>query len=53
MPYWSEAMLVLPRDGEPVLVVALSKRVQTWIEATSRVAEVVSAPRIGVEAGKR
>ncbi len=27
VPYWSEAMLVLPRDGEPRLVAALSKRV--------------------------
>src|SRR5665213_1515165 len=52
VPYWSEGLLVLPRDGEPMLVVALSKRVQSWIEATSRVSGVVSTPRIGREAGR-
>jgi hypothetical protein len=52
VPYWSEGVLVLPREGEPVLVVALSKRVQSWIEATSQVAKVVSTPRVGLEAGR-
>ena len=52
VPYWSEAMLLLPRDGQPLLVAALTKRVTTWIMATSRLAEVVSAARIGLGAGK-
>jgi hypothetical protein len=52
VPYWSEGVMVLPRQGDPYLVVALSKRVATWISATSRVAKVVSTPRFGVEAGK-
>ena len=53
VPYWSEALLVLPRDGDPVLVVALTFRVKTWIERTSRVADVMHTPRIGLEAGRR
>jgi len=53
VPYWSEALLVLPRDGDPVLVVALTYRVKTWIERTSRVADVIHTPRIGLEAGRR
>ena len=53
VPYWSEALLVLPRDGDPVLVVALTFRVKTWIERTSRVADVIHTPRIGLEAGRR
>jgi len=53
IPYWSEALLVLPRDRDPALVVALTFRVKTWIERTSRVAEVVHTPRIGLEAGRR
>lgn len=52
IPYWSEAMLVVPRNGLPVLVVALTFRVKPWIERTSRVAEVVHAPRIGIEAAR-
>jgi hypothetical protein len=53
VPYWSEALLVLPRDGDPVLVVALTFRVKTWIERTSRVADVIHTPRTGLEAGRR
>jgi hypothetical protein len=49
IPYWSEAMLVVPRDGLPVLVAALTFRVKPWIERTSRVADVIHAPRIGIE----
>ena len=41
VPYWSEALLVLPREREPVLVVALTYRVKSWIERTSRVADVI------------
>jgi Xaa-Pro aminopeptidase len=50
VPYWSEALLVVPREREPVLVVALTYRVKSWIERTSRVAEVIHTPRIGLEA---
>lgn len=53
VPYWSEALLVVPRQGEPVLVVALTFRVKSWIERTSRVADVIHTPRIGLEAGRR
>ena len=52
VPYWSEALLVVPQQGEPVLVVALTYRVKSWIERTSRVAEVIHTPRIGLEAGR-
>jgi hypothetical protein len=52
VPYWSEALLVLPPNGAPVLVVALTFRVKPWIERTSRVGEVVHTPRIGTEAAK-
>jgi len=50
VPYWSEALLVVPRDREPVLVAALSYRVKRWIEGTSRIAELIHSPRIGREA---
>jgi hypothetical protein len=52
VPYWSEAMLVVPRDGPLVLVVALTFRVKPWIERTSHVSEVIHAPRIGIEAAR-
>src|SRR5712691_4397737 len=52
VPYWSEALLVVPRDHTPMLVVALTYRVKSWIERTSRVAEVIHTPRIGLEAAR-
>src|SRR6266700_180493 len=52
VPYWSEAMLVMPRSAPPVLVVALTFRVKPWIQRTSRVAEVIHTPRIGIETAR-
>jgi hypothetical protein len=52
VPYWSEALLVLLRDREPVLVAALTYRVKSWIERVSRLGEVIHTPRIGLEAGR-
>ena len=50
VPYWSEALLVVPRDSPPYLVAALSFRVKSWIERVSRVGEVLHTPRIGLKA---
>src|ERR1051326_2630089 len=52
VPYWSEAMLVVPRDGAPYLVAALSFRVKSWIERVSRLGDVLHHPRIGLKAGQ-
>jgi hypothetical protein len=53
VPYWSEAVLVVPREAAPYLVVALSFRVKPWIERVSRVAEVLHTPRIGLKAAQQ
>jgi hypothetical protein len=53
VPYWSEAVLVVPREGGPYLVVALSFRVKSWIERVSRLADVLHAPRIGLKAAQQ
>jgi hypothetical protein len=50
VPYWSEALVVVSMDGALVLVAALSHRVKGWIEATSRIGEVMHSPRIGFAA---
>ncbi|HEY4860141.1 MAG TPA: aminopeptidase P family N-terminal domain-containing protein, partial [Xanthobacteraceae bacterium] len=50
VPYWSEALLILAGDGLPLLVAALTYRVKSWIERTSRLADVLHTPRIGLEA---
>ena len=53
VPYWSEAVLVVPRAGEPYLVAALSFRVKSWIERVSRLAEVLHHPRVGLKAAQQ
>jgi hypothetical protein len=53
VPYWSEALLVVPRQGAPFLVAALSFRVKPWIERTSRIGEVLHTPRIGLKAAQQ
>jgi hypothetical protein len=53
VPYWSEAVLVVPRQGGPYLVAALSFRVKPWIERVSRVADVLHTPRIGLKAAQQ
>src|SRR5947209_18043453 len=50
VPYWSEALLVLVADRPPALVAALTYRVKSWIERTSRIGNVSHTPRVGVEA---
>ena len=52
VPYWSEALLVLADDSLPLLVAALTYRVKSWIERTSRLADVLHTPRIGLEAAR-
>jgi Creatinase/Prolidase N-terminal domain len=53
VPYWSEALLVVPRDGAPYLVAALSFRVKTWIERVSRLGDVLHHPRVGLKAAQQ
>ena len=53
VPYWSEALLVVPRNAPPYLVAALSLRVKSWIERVSRIAEVLHTPRIGLKAAQQ
>jgi hypothetical protein len=53
VPYWSEALLVVPRDGAPYLVAALTFRVKTWIERVSRLGEILHNPRVGLKAAQQ
>ena len=53
VPYWSEALLVVPRNAEPFLVAALSFRVKSWIERVSRIGEVLHTPRVGLKAAQQ
>jgi Creatinase/Prolidase N-terminal domain len=53
VPYWSEALLVVPREAAPYLVVALSFRVKSWIERVSWIGEVLHTPRIGLKAAQQ
>ena len=51
VPYWNQGLLVVTRTGQPILVSALSNRVNDWMRRNAHVADVRNAPRIGAEAG--
>src|ERR1044071_8389943 len=52
-PYWSEALLLVPKEGRLVFAPALSNRVADWIRANNPVSEVSSTPKPGTLLGER
>ncbi len=40
MPYWNRSLLVIPREGAPVLLCALSARVYPWIRSVSAIEDI-------------
>lgn len=49
-PYWSEALLIVLPEGQPILLAALTPRVHTWIREVSHLGELISAPKLGATA---
>jgi hypothetical protein len=52
-PYWSEGLLFVPASGEPVLAVALSKRVSGWIRSVMPVGAIENTPQPTAAIGRR
>jgi hypothetical protein len=52
-PYWSDALLLVPKSGAPVFATALSKRVANWILSTNPLSEIVNTPKPGAAIGAR
>jgi hypothetical protein len=46
-PYWTDGVLVVPREGPTTLAVALSNRMKSWIESTTEVDAILCGPRPG------
>lgn len=46
MPYWNRALIVIPRDGAPVLLCALSPRVYPWIKSVTIFDEIKPSPNL-------
>lgn len=46
MPYWNRALLIVPRDGKPVLFCALSPRVYPWIKSVTIIEEIKPSPNL-------
>ena len=44
-PYWSEGLLFVPASGEPVLAMALSKRVAGWIRSVMPLGIIENTPQ--------
>ncbi|MCX7313002.1 MAG: aminopeptidase P family N-terminal domain-containing protein [Hyphomicrobiales bacterium] len=52
-PYWSDALMLVPKSGAPVFATALSKRVSEWIRTTDPLSEIVNTPKPGALMGER
>src|SRR4029079_17766737 len=52
-PYWSDALLLIGRDGAPTFATARSKRVSEWIRTTDPVSEIANTPKPGALIGER
>lgn len=52
-PYWSDALLLLPLEGQAVFATALSKRVGNWIKSVNPTVEVAHSPQPGRRVGER
>ena len=52
-PYWSDALLLVGKDGAPTFATALSKRVSEWIRTTDPVSEITNTPKPGALIGER
>lgn len=44
-PYWSEGLLFVPASGEPVLAMALSRRVAGWIRSVMPIGMIENTPQ--------
>lgn len=52
VPYWNEALLVVPQSGATVLLAAFSKRMHGWVTGVSHVGEVQPVSQLGRAAAK-
>jgi len=46
MPYWNRSLVVIPRDGAPVLLCGLSPRVYPWIKSVTVFEDVRPASKL-------
>src|SRR5712691_2112870 len=46
MPYWNRSLVVIPREGGPVLLCALSPRVYPWIRSVTVFQEIRPASKL-------
>jgi len=46
MPYWNRSLVVIPREGGPVLLCGLSPRVYPWIRSVTVFEEIRPAPKL-------
>jgi hypothetical protein len=53
IPYFNHAVLLLPREGESVLVTGLSARVYPWIKESSAITTIASGAPLGGEAASQ
>jgi hypothetical protein len=51
-PYWSESLLLVPREGQLAFATAMTNRVADWIRSNNPASDVVSTPKPGALLGE-
>jgi Xaa-Pro aminopeptidase len=46
MPYWNRSLIIIPRDGGPILLCGLSPRVYPWIKSVTVFEEIRPASKL-------
>ena len=46
MPYWNRSLIVIPREGTPILLCGLSPRVYPWIKSVTIFEEIRAASKL-------
>ncbi len=46
MPYWNRSLIVIPREGKPTLLCALSPRVYPWIKSVTILEDIRPASKL-------
>jgi hypothetical protein len=46
MPYWNRSLVIIPMDGPPILLCALSPRVYPWIRSVTILDDIRTSPKL-------
>lgn len=51
-PYWADALLFIPKSGQPTFSTSMSTRMNKWIKTVNPVGDIVNTRRPGIHIGE-